>query len=70
MATFNRQEIIEALRRLGRLAEARGRWALMVLAYAARESTRDVDAIVLAPREARLRNEWANTGLHCQHTST
>ena len=58
MATINRQEIIEALGRLGQLAEARGTkielalvgGALMVLLYEARESTRDVDAIILAER--------------------
>ncbi len=60
MATITRQEIIEALERLGQLAEVRGTkielalvgGALMVLVYEARESTRDVDAIILAPREA------------------
>lgn len=59
MATLTRQEIIDALARLGQLAEARGSrielvlvgGALMVLVYEARESTRDVDAIILAPRE-------------------
>ena len=67
MATINRQEIIEALERLGQLAVARGTkielalvgGALMVLVYAARESTRDVDAIVLAPREASTVREFA-----------
>lgn len=67
MATINRQEIIEALERLGQLAEAHGTkielvlvgGALMVLVYEARESTRDVDAIVLAPREANTVREFA-----------
>ena len=67
MATINRQEIIEALERLGQLAEARGTkielalvgGALMVLLYEARESTRDVDAIILAPRDAHTVREMA-----------
>ena len=67
MATITRQEIIEALERLGQLAEARATkielalvgGALMVLVYEARESTRDVDAVILAPREASLVRELA-----------
>lgn len=67
MATFTRQEIIEGLERLGQLAAARGTsiklalvgGALMVLRYEARESTRDVDAIILAPREASTVRELA-----------
>ncbi len=60
MAIFTKREIIEALERLGQLAEAQGEvvelmlvgGALMVLAYDARQSTRDVDVVILAPREA------------------
>lgn len=67
MATITRQEIVEALERLGQLAEAQGTkielalvgGALMVLVYEARESTRDVDAIILAPREASTVRELA-----------
>jgi hypothetical protein len=67
MATITRQEIIEALERLGQLAEGRGTkielalvgGALMVLVYEARESTRDVDAIILAPREVGIVREFA-----------
>ena len=67
MATITRQEITEALERLGQLAVTRGTsielalvgGALMVLLYDARESTRDVDAIILAPREAGLVRELA-----------
>ncbi|MDX2034900.1 MAG: hypothetical protein SF339_29765, partial [Blastocatellia bacterium] len=67
MATITRQEIIEALERLGQLAEGRGiqielalvGGALMVLLYEAREATRDVDAIILAPSEAGLVRELA-----------
>jgi hypothetical protein len=62
MATFSRQEIQDGLRRLGELAQAQGlhvRLALvggaaMVLAYEARQSTRDVDVVILSPAEARL----------------
>jgi hypothetical protein len=67
MATITRQEIVEALERLGQLAVARGTeielalvgGALMVLIYEARESTRDVDAIILAPREVGIVRELA-----------
>ncbi len=67
MATITRHEIIEALERLGQLAEARGTkielalvgGALMVLVYEARESTRDVDAIILAPSEVGVVRELA-----------
>ena len=67
MATITRREIVEAFERLGQLAEARGvkielalvGGALMVLAYGARDSTRDVDAVVIAPNEARTVRELA-----------
>ncbi len=67
MTTITRQEIVESLERLGQLAVARGTrvelalvgGALMVLVYEARESTRDVDAIILAPREAGTVRELA-----------
>lgn len=66
MATITRQEILEVLERLGQLAKERGTkielmlvgGALMVLLYEARESTRDVDAIVLVPGEARRCENW------------
>jgi predicted nucleotidyltransferase len=62
MATFSGEEIKDGLRRLGELAQAQGlhiRLALvggaaMVLGYRARLSTRDVDAVILAPKEVRL----------------
>ncbi len=52
MATLNRQEILEALERLGQLAAARDQsielvlvgGAVMVLLYQARQSTHDVDS--------------------------
>ena len=62
MATFSREEIQNGLKRLGELALAQGfqirltlvGGAVMVLSYQARQSTRDVDAVILAPKEARL----------------
>src|SRR6185503_471842 len=65
MATITRHEISEALERLGQLAEQRGTkielalvgGALMVLIYKTRESTRDVDAIILAPSDAKMVRE-------------
>ena len=62
MATFSREEIQDGLKRLGELAHAQGLHirltlvggAVMVLGYQARQSTRDVDAVILAPKEARL----------------
>jgi len=62
MATFSRQEIVDGLKRLGQLAEQQGihikltlvGGAAMVLGFDARQSTRDVDVIILAPEEARL----------------
>ncbi len=67
MAIFTRQEIEEGLRRLGELAQAKGLkieltligGAVMVLRYNARPSTRDVDAVILLPREARIVRELA-----------
>jgi hypothetical protein len=67
MATITRQEIVGALERLGQLAEARGikielalvGGALMVLAFGVRDSTRDVDAVVVAPNETRMVRELA-----------
>jgi predicted nucleotidyltransferase len=62
MSTFSREEIQDGLKRLGELAQAQGLYirltlvggAVMVLGYQARQSTRDVDAVIMAPREARL----------------
>ena len=62
MATFSREEIQDGLKRLGELAQIQGfhiqltlvGGAVMVLEYRARQSTRDVDAVIIAPREARL----------------
>lgn len=67
MATFSREEIETGLKRLGELAQAKGLHiqltlvggAVMVLRFDARPSTRDVDAVILLPREARLVRELA-----------
>jgi len=63
MATLTRTDILAALERLGQLAAAQGLaveltlmgGAVMVLAYNARLSTRDVDAVIVAPRGAESR---------------
>lgn len=62
MATFSGEEIQHGLKRLGELAQVQSLHirltlvggAVMVLGYQARQSTRDVDAVILAPKEARL----------------
>jgi hypothetical protein len=67
MATFTRQEIEEGLRRLGELAQAKGLQveltlvggAVMLLQFNARQSTRDVDAVVLLPREVKIVRDLA-----------
>ena len=67
MATFSREEIETGLKRLGELAQAKGLYvqltlvggAVMVLRFDARPSTRDVDAVILLPPEARLVRELA-----------
>lgn len=67
MGIFTRHEIEEGLKRLGELAQAKGLHiqltlvggAVMVLRFNARVSTRDIDAVILQPREARLVRELA-----------
>jgi hypothetical protein len=67
MAFFTRREIEEGLKRLGELAQAKGihieltlvGGAVMVLRFDARPSTRDIDAVILSPPEARLVRELA-----------
>ncbi len=67
MATFTRQEILNGLTRLGELAIERGLsikltlvgGAAMVLGFDARQSTKDVDVVILEPKEARLVRELA-----------
>jgi hypothetical protein len=65
MGTFTRHEIEEGLKRLGELAQTKGLYirltlvggAVMVLRFNARLSTRDIDAVILQPSEARLVRE-------------
>ncbi len=67
MAIFTRQEIEEGLKRLGELAQVKGihielilvGGAVMVLRFDARPSTRDVDTVILSPREAKLVRDLA-----------
>jgi hypothetical protein len=67
MATFSKSEIQNGLKRLGELAEQNGfsirlmlvGGAAMVLGFDARQSTRDVDVIILSPEERRLVRELA-----------
>jgi predicted nucleotidyltransferase len=62
VAIFSSEEIQDGLKRLGELADAQGLQirltlvggAVMVLGYQARPSTRDVDAVIIAPKEARV----------------
>ncbi len=62
MATFSGEDIQDGLKRRGELARAQGLnirltlvgGAVMVPGYQARQSTRDVDAVSLAPKETRL----------------
>lgn len=66
MALLTRQEMIGALERLGQLAAADGftlrlivvGGAAMVLGYHARQSTKDIDALVLPPPEAHVVRGW------------
>jgi peptidoglycan/LPS O-acetylase OafA/YrhL len=59
MATLAKQEIIDALTRLGELLDAQGQTcellliggSAMVLAFDVRQSTRDVDVVVLPPSD-------------------
>jgi hypothetical protein len=63
MALLSKDELTDALTRLGALAKEGGEriellllgGTVMVLALQARQSTRDVDAVILAPQAARVR---------------
>lgn len=67
MATLTRQEIVQALERLGELAHQQGYsielllmgGAAMVLMYNARPSTRDVDVLILSPQKAQVVRDLA-----------
>lgn len=67
MALLSRRDIEIALTRLGELAQQQNTQiellviggAAMVLAYDARQSTRDVDVLIRFPREARIARDLA-----------
>jgi Nucleotidyltransferase of unknown function (DUF6036) len=67
MALLSRDQIIQALTRLGEIAARDGLevqlvlvgGAVMALAYNARSATQDVDAIFLPPPEASQLRQWA-----------
>jgi hypothetical protein len=60
MGTLTKQDVVDALTRLGQLASNSGEQiellllggSLMVLVFETRQSTRDVDVVILAPKEA------------------
>lgn len=60
MALLGKQDIIDALTRIGELAAARGQTvellliggSVMVLLFGTRQSTRDVDVVILVPSDA------------------
>lgn len=63
MALLTKPELIEALKRLGEMAAQRGErvqllllgGSVMVLVFGTRQTTRDVDVVVLAPEAAQVR---------------
>ena len=67
MAILTRQEIVQALERLGELAHQQGYsielllmgGAAMVLMYNARPSTRDVDVLIISPEKAQIVRDLA-----------
>ena len=67
MATITKHEAVIALRRLGELAAATGETVellllgggAMVLRFDARQSTRDLDVVILAPANSALVRSWA-----------
>lgn len=69
MATLSKQDVIDALTRLGELAASSGEriellllgGGLMVLVFDARQSTRDVDVVILAPPDAAKVRSLAET---------
>ena len=67
MATLNRQQITDALTRLGQIALASGQTVelllvgggVMVLEFGARASTRDLDVLIMSPRDFSAVRSWA-----------
>lgn len=70
MATLNRSDVIAALTRLGQIAQAENQrvelslvgGGLMVLVFETRQSTRDVDVIIIKPDAATVRTMAAAVG--------
>jgi hypothetical protein len=68
MAILTKQEITQALERLGKLAQEQGHsielllmgGAAMVLMYNTRPSTRDVDVLILSPQQASIVRKLAS----------
>jgi hypothetical protein len=68
MAILTKQEITQALERLGNLAQEQGHsielllmgGAAMVLLYNSRPSTRDVDVLILSPQQASIVRKLAS----------
>ncbi len=66
MSLLTRQDIESGFERLAQLAQSQGctlrlfvrGGAAMVLGYDARQSTHDIDALILSPPEARIVREW------------
>ena len=69
MAVLSKQDVIAALARLGDLADARGETiellllggSVMVLVFETRQSTRDVDVVILHPAETAQVRAMAQT---------
>ncbi len=72
MASITKQEILNALKHLGELALAQGEQielvlmggALMVILFGERQSTRDLDVLIIAPTEStKLRQLAQKVGI-------
>src|SRR4051794_40265490 len=69
MATLSKQDVIAALTRLGELAQKQGETielvllggSVMVLLFDARQSTRDVDVVILAPTDSQRVRDMAKS---------
>jgi len=69
MAVLSKQDVVAALARLGDLADARGETiellllggSVMVLVFETRQSTRDIDVVILHPAETAQVRAMAQT---------
>jgi predicted nucleotidyltransferase len=69
MAALSKQDLIAALTRLGQLAESQGDrvelvlvgGSLMVLVFEARQTTRDVDVVIMSPVDVSRVRKIAKT---------